>query len=491
MSRRVLIAGDAQTKQSASARIEAARWAKVQVVTDDRRTGTWLTYEAGRASELQVRRCHLSVLSGVDAGRSVEVQTSLMRVGAREGCDLALSDKRVSGYHFEIQLDSLGYRLRDLDSSNGTFVSGLRVREAYLEPGMVISVGDSRIRFEPLKSTSRVELSERTKFGSLLGQGAQMRSLFAQLERVAPTEASVLVLGETCVGKELVADAIHCASPRASGPFVVVDCGSIAANLISSELFGHEKGAFTGATSTRVGAFEQANGGTLFLDEIGELPMDLQPSLLGALERRRIRRVGGKRDIAIDIRIVAATHRDLPRAINKGRFREDLYYRLAVVKAKVPPLRERLEDVPMLVAHFLEELPGGDKVKLKQRTIDNLCRHDYPGNVRELRNLIERAVIMSDSGHTQTLSTSLEGPSQSGASSATGQQGQDDVLQALVDISVPYKRAKSDLVSAFEKRFLSRLLKAHDGNVSAAARATGLDRMTVHKLLQKHGIAVR
>jgi DNA-binding NtrC family response regulator len=462
----------------------------VMLVTDDRRTGTWLTYQAGRATELQVRRCHLSVLSGVDAGRSVEVETSLMRVGARESCDLVLTDSRVSGYHFEIQLDSLGYRLRDLDSSNGTVVSGLRVREVYLEPGMVISIGDSRIRFEPLQSTSRVVLSESTQFGSLLGQGPQMRALFAQLERVAPTEASVLVLGETGVGKELVAEALHRGSPRKDGPFVVVDCGSIAGSLIASELFGHEKGAFTGATSTRMGAFERASGGTLFLDEIGELPMDLQPSLLGALERRRIRRVGGKRDIDIDIRVVAATHRDLPRAVNQGRFREDLYYRLAVVKALVPPLRERLEDVPMLLAHFLEELPGGDRVKLKERTIDNLCRHDYPGNVRELRNLIERAVIMSDSGHTQTIST----PMASAASAAPGAPGahkSEDLLQALVDPSVPYKRAKGDLVGEFEKRYFTKLIKAHDGNVSAAARAAGLDRMTVHKLLQKHGIGQR
>jgi DNA-binding NtrC family response regulator len=458
-------------------------------VADDRRTGTWLTYEAGRAVDLQVRRCHLSVLSGVDAGRTVEVETTLMRVGARQSCDLALTDQRVSGYHFEIQLDEIGYRLRDLDSSNGTYVSGLRVREAYLEPGMVIQVGDSRIRFEPLKTSARVELSARTQFGALLGQGPQMRSLFAQLERVAPTEASVLVQGETGVGKELVAEAIHRASPRASGPFVVVDCGSIAANLISSELFGHEKGAFTGATSTRVGAFERASGGTLFLDELGELPMDLQPSLLGALERRRIRRVGGKRDIPIDIRIVAATHRDLPRAINKGRFREDLYYRLAVVKTKVPPLRERLEDVPMLVTHFLEQMPGGDRVRLKQRTIDNLCRHDYPGNVRELRNLIERAVIMSDSGNTQTMAASL--PSTPAPAADAPASANKNLLQVLVDTTVPYKRAKGDMVEEFEKRYLSKLIKEHDGNVSAAARATGLDRMTVHKMLQKHGISTR
>ncbi len=436
---------------------------------------------------MQIRRCRLTVLSGADAGLVVEIESTLMRVGARSSCDLVLNDSRVSGFHFEIRLDEGGYRLLDLGSSNGTSVSGLRVREAYLEPGMVIHVGDSRIRFDPQDKTAPVELSLGASYGDLIGQSPGMRALFAQLERVAPTEASVLIQGETGVGKELVAEAIHRGSNRSHGPFVVVDCGSIAGNLISSELFGHEKGAFTGAATRHEGAFERANGGTLFLDELGELPIDLQPSLLGALERKRIRRVGGRIDIPIDIRVIAATHRDLPRAINQARFREDLYYRLAVVRLSVPPMRERLEDVPLLVAHFLKQLPGGDTVTLKQRTVENLCRYDYPGNVRELRNLIERAVIMSDSGHTQSLIASS--PARVG--NAPAPTNAQNVLQTLIDTTVPFKRAKRDMLDEFEKRFLKKLLKEHDGNISKAARTTGLDRMTIHKMVQKYGLSQR
>lgn len=456
-------------------------------MVDDRRTATWLSYENGQATSMQIRRCRLTVLSGADAGLVVEIESTLMRVGARSSCDLVLNDSRVSGFHFEIRLDEGGYRLLDLGSSNGTSVSGLRVREAYLEPGMVIHVGDSRIRFDPQDKTAPVELSLGASYGDLIGQSPGMRALFAQLERVAPTEASVLIQGETGVGKELVAEAIHRGSNRSHGPFVVVDCGSIAGNLISSELFGHEKGAFTGAATRHEGAFERANGGTLFLDELGELPIDLQPSLLGALERKRIRRVGGRIDIPIDIRVIAATHRDLPRAINQARFREDLYYRLAVVRLSVPPMRERLEDVPLLVAHFLKQLPGGDTVTLKQRTVENLCRYDYPGNVRELRNLIERAVIMSDSGHTQSLIASS--PARVG--NAPAPTNAQNVLQTLIDTTVPFKRAKRDMLDEFEKRFLKKLLKEHDGNISKAARTTGLDRMTIHKMVQKYGLSQR
>ncbi len=455
------------------------------MAVDDRRTATWLNYDGGRATSMHVRRCRLTVLSGVDVNKVAEVESTLMRVGARESCDLVLTDARVSGFHFEIRLDEFGYRLLDLGSSNGTTVSGLRVREAYLEPGMIIHVGDSRIRFEPQDSTVPVKLSDVTSYGELIGQAPSMRALFAKLERIAPSDASVLVHGETGVGKELVAEAIHRGSGRSHGPFIVVDCGSIPSNLISSELFGHEKGAFTGATSRHEGAFERAHGGTLFLDEIGELPIDLQPSLLGALERKRIRRVGGRRDVPIDIRVIAATHRDLPRAINQARFREDLYYRLAVIQLTVPSMRERLEDVPLLVSHFLKQLPGGDSVTLKQRTIDNLCRYDYPGNVRELRNLIERAVIMHDSEHTQNL-VSVSGASPQPAGAPSG-----DLVQTIIDTRVPFKQAKRDMMDEFEKRFLRKLLRDHEGNISKAARSTGVDRMTIHKMVQKYGLAKR
>jgi len=455
---------------------------------DDRRTATWVTFVAGEPRQLSVRRCRLTVVGGRSRGAMTEVDATVIRVGGRHGCDLVVEDSQVSGYHFQIELDEVGYLLRDLDSTNGTFVNGLRVREAYVEPGALIHIGKSQIQFEPLESSRSVELSERCEFGDMVGQSPAMRAVFARLERIAPTSSSVLVTGETGVGKELVAEAIHRASPRAGGPLVVIDCSAIPANLIASELFGHEKGAFTGATATYPGAFERATGGTVFLDELGELPVELQPALLGVLERRMVRRVGGKESIPVDIRVIAATNRDLVREINKGRFREDLYYRLAVMQVAVPPLRERREDIPLLVERILSRLPGAEGVKLKQKTLDNLMRYDFPGNVRELRNLIERAVIMSDpAGETATLA-GLAGSVASPGGLATAEG---DELRMAVDVSRPFKAVKSAVVGALERAYFHKLLEQHGGNVSACARAAGLDRMTVHKLLQRHGITGR
>ncbi len=451
---------------------------------DDRRTGTWVTYVDDAPSAIQVRRCRLTVEAGPSAGASVEVESELIRVGARGECELTLEDPRVSGHHFEICLDEGGFLLRDLDSTNGTFVDDLRIREAYLTPGLSIKAGQSTIRFEPLSSTKPVELAGEQNFGDIVGKSPVMRALFARLKKVAPTEASVLITGETGVGKELVAQAIHEASPRVDAPFVVVDCGSIPANLISSHLFGHEKGAFTGAHTSYAGAFERASGGTIFLDELGELPVDLQPTLLGVLERKQVRRVGGRDSIPVDVRVVAATNRNLAREMNQGRFRDDLYYRLAVVVVQVPSLRERPEDIPLLVEHFLRGLPGGEKVRLKPKTLENLARHEYRGNVRELRNLIERAVVLSD--ETGIFSSGPQSPSEAASGPLPGA-----ALAASVDTSVPYKRAKGALLSEFERRFFTKLIQEHDGLGAGAARATGLDRMTVHKMLQRHNIPTR
>ncbi len=475
---------------------------------DDIRTGTWITHIGGRASSLEIRRCRLSVLAGPDAGKTVDLGSSWFRVGARKGCDLVLSDQRVSGHHLEIRLDNDGFRLRDLESTNGTFVAGHRVREVYLNPGTVIYVGDSRLRFEPLDQSVSVKLSEDDRFGRMVGRSVAMRALFAKLERLAPTDASLLVTGETGTGKELVAEAVHERSKRKNGPFVVFDCGSVAENLIAGELFGHERGAFTGAVASRPGVFEQADGGTVFLDEIGELPIDLQPKLLGVLERRTVRRIGGQKEIPVDIRVVSATNRNLAKEMNLGRFREDLYYRISVVRVHLAPLRDRLDDIDLLVANFLAQLPGGQSVKLHDKTMHNLRNHDYPGNVRELRNLLERAVIMAGE-----LATNLTGgpsrprvasenpasPADPSASpspeSAPAPHPEPSLavpnMRVPIDVSVPFKLAKSRMVEEFERRFLERLLDEHGGNVSKAARVTGLDRMTVHKMLARRGIDKR
>ncbi len=456
------------------------------MASDDRRTSTWVTRVEGTATGMRVRRCRLRVETGPDAGLVKEFESSVFQVGARESCDLCLSDRKVSGHHFEILLDERGYRLRDLESTNGTFVAGIRVRDAYLNPSSLVAVGETRIRFEALESSAPVELSSRERVVGMVGRSAGMRALFARLERIANTDTTVLITGETGTGKELVAEALHEESARAGGPFVIVDCGSLSENLVESELFGHERGAFTGAGARRIGAFERANGGTVFLDEVGELPLELQPKLLRVLEAREIRRVGGREIIPVDIRVVAASNRDLAVEMNRGRFREDLYYRLSVVRVRVPSLRERREDIPLLVQHILEELPGGNRLELRPETLDALSQHDYPGNVRELRNVVERALAIAGTGSEPRLSFGDHEPSESADAGAPPSPASGaDMLVVAVDENVPLKSARKQLVDEFERRYLRRVLLRHGGNVSAAARTAGLDRMTVYKMLNR------
>ena len=490
------------------------------MAVDDLRTGTWVTYVGGEATGLRVRRCRLEVVAGPDAGQSAELEVAVIRVGGRRGADLVLTDGKVSGLHLEIRLDERGYRLRDLESTNGTFVGGYRVNDLYVTPGTIIGVGDSKLRFDPLGESVDVPLARGDRFSGMVGRSVAMRSLFARLERIAATDTTVLVTGETGSGKELIAEAVHEHSPRKAGPFVVLDCGAIAQNLVESELFGHERGSFTGATSTYAGAFERAHDGTLFLDEIGELPVDLQPKLLRVLERKEIRRIGGTRTIPTDIRVVAATNRDLALEVNRGRFREDLYYRLAVMRVHVPPLRERKEDLTLLVEHFLQTLPGGENTRLRPETLELMMKHDWPGNVRELRNVIERAVLLHEASATpkrllgwtpgpakerprptKTPSplgatagppaavASPSAPAPAPSSAPAPEPGPEEgTLLVTIDIDVPFKLAKQDMIEEFERRYIRALLDRHGGNISAAARATGIDRMSIHKILHRLGL---
>src|SRR3569833_621197 len=342
------------------------------MAVDDLRSGTWVTYIGGRATSARLRRCRIEVLTGPDAGLIRDVEAPVIRIGARRGNDVQLSDSKVSGLHCEIRLDDRGYRLRDLDSANGTYVSQLRVYDVCIQPGAHIALGGTRLRFEPLGDSVEIELSDTDRFGSMIGRSVKMREMFARLEKLARADTTVLVTGETGVGKELVAEAPHDHSPRAKGPFVVLDCGSIPPNLIESELFGHERGAFTGATASYAGAIERAHGGTVFPDEIGELPLPMQPKLLRVLERKEVRRVGGAKTIEVDVRIVAATTSDLGGEVNRGRIREGLCYRLAVARIHVPPLRERKDDLPLLIEHILATTPGGANATIAQETNDLL-----------------------------------------------------------------------------------------------------------------------
>jgi transcriptional regulator with GAF, ATPase, and Fis domain len=451
------------------------------VAVDDLRTSTWIADGVdGLPIGLRIRRCRLTVVAGPDAGLARDFEANVIRVGALRGADLLLTDGKVSRTHFEIRLDAQGYRLRDLESTNGTFVSGLRVNDVYVSPGTSIYVGDTRLRFDPLDDSVEVALSSADRFGGMVGRSIVMRELFARLAAVAPTDATVLVTGETGTGKELVAEALHEHSPRRAGPFVVLDCGAIPANLMESETFGHERGAFTGATGAHAGAFERAEGGTLFLDEIGELPLEMQPKLLRALERKEIRRVGGSKMLRVNLRVVAATNRDLAVEVNKGRFREDLYYRLAVACVVVPPLRERREDLPLLVEHILAGLPDGLERGPRPETIELMQRHEWPGNVRELRNVIERAVLFRQPMRESSIIAPLPG--------VPGVPGASLDLHVPVDPTVPFKVAKQDLIDEFERRYVRALLDAHGGNISAAARAAGIDRMSIHKILNRLGM---
>ncbi|MBS1121092.1 MAG: sigma54 specific transcriptional regulator, Fis family, partial [Deltaproteobacteria bacterium] len=421
------------------------------MAVDDLRSGTWVTYIGGRATSARLRRCRVEVLSGPDAGLVRDIEASVIRIGARRGNDLQLSDSKVSGLHCEIRLDDRGYRLRDLDSTNGTYVSQLRINDVYISPGAVIALGGTRFKFDPLGDTVEIELSDSDRFGSMIGRSVKMREMFARLEKLAKSDATVLVTGETGVGKELVAEALHDHSPRANGPFVVLDCGSIPPNLIESELFGHERGAFTGATSSYAGAFERAHGGTVFLDEIGELPLGMQPKLLRVLERKEVRRVGGTKTIEVDLRVVAATNRDLGVEVNRGRFREDLYYRLAVARVHVPPLRDRKDDLGLLIEHILTITPGGETASIAQETIDLMMKHDWPGNVRELRNVIERAVLLAETPENEdSLRRAPQPPAHEPSITATPSHtatSADASMTVPVDVGIPFKQAKQNVIS--------------------------------------------
>jgi DNA-binding NtrC family response regulator len=372
--------------------------------------------------------------------------------------------------HCELKLGSEGYRLRDLDSTNGTYVRGVRVVEAYLTPGATIGVGKTAITLTPLDDAVALPLWSEPRLGGLVGGTPQMRHMFELIDRFAASDATVLILGETGSGKELVADAIHARSPRAQGPFQVLDCSAIPEQLVEDQLFGHEAGSFTGAGRQVTGVFEAAHGGTLFLDEIGELPLEAQAKLLRAVETRKIRRIGGTKPIHCDVRIVAATHRDLAAQVNRGMFRADLYYRLAVARLEVPPLRERRDDIPVLIDHFVRQLGPG---ALPSDFLERAQRHDWPGNVRELKNAVERALLLPRHPHRFEPAP----PRTSGF--------------PIIDLAVPFKDAKQAMVDEFDRRYLAALLAAHDGNISAAARAAQLDRMSIYKMMRRLGLDQR
>ena len=443
----------------------------------DHLTGTRIRREATPAT-VNLRRCKLVVIKGSQRGTEFVVSGDTFRVGKAPENDLVLADETVSRVHFEIARDAKGYLVRDMKSTNGTFLDGAEVKEAYLRAGSVIGLGSCELKFTPFEERIEILPSEKEQLGEMVGKSPAMREIFGLVEKIAPTDATVLIEGETGTGKDMIARTLHLLSPRHDAPFIVVDCGAVAGTLIESELFGHEKGSFTGAVTARQGAFELASGGTVFLDELGELSLDLQPKLLRVLEQRELRRVGGTKTIKVDLRVIAATRKDLRSEVEKGKFREDLYFRLNVVPITAPALRERREDIPLLIDSMLSKLGGPEnKATLTEQTRAALMAHDWPGNVRELRNVIERALALgADPGM-------LVAPLGQGEPKAAQ-------LHEKVEFepNVSFRDTKEKWNELFERRYLAWLIKRADGNISKAARDADMDRKYLHKLLRKYGI---
>ena len=416
-------------------------------------------------------------------------------VGSDPDNDVVLPTATVSRFHAEIVRRTDAWRVVDLDSTNGTLLDDVRIRDAYLSPGCRLDVGGTLLTVGRLEQVVQVAESEEDGLGELAGRSAAMRQVYGFVRTVAPTDAAVLLTGETGTGKDVAARTLHAFSRRSDRPFVVVDCASIPASIIESELFGHEKGSFSGALAGRRGLIEMADRGTLFLDEIGELPLDLQPRLLRVLETGEVRRVGADRSLRVDFRLVAATNRDLAGEVAAGRFRKDLFYRLAVVPLHLPPLRERREDIPVLVDRVLASSafnrgPDGSlrKPRLSPHELAALAAHDFPGNVRELVHVLERCVLLG------TLVTPKPPNFSNGPCIPVGEGGHPHgQASAPAGIPVPsppipFARAKEHAVIEFERAYLADLMERCDGNLTEASRRAGVDRKHLRSLLRKVGL---
>jgi DNA-binding NtrC family response regulator len=426
-----------------------------------------------KSRKIEVRGGKLTIPNATGPARSFDVDSDPITVGRHASCAIVLDDPLVSAVHAELVATTDGVRLRDRGSSNGTFLAGARVVEAYLVDACRLQLGDTRIEFAPSAPT-RITLETVQGIGRIAGSSAAMQRVFHLITRAAPTELTVLLLGETGTGKELAARAIHDASARKNGPFVVVDCGAIPPSLAEAHLFGHEAGAFTGAVEKRVSPFVEASGGTLFLDELGELPLELQPKLLRAIAERRIKPVGGSKWRDVDVRLVAATQRDLPRAVNEGAFRSDLWFRVAQLVIELPALRERLEDIPAIIRRVLEEIgdPGAyDRVSTE--TLERVMRRGWPGNVRELRSAIVVAHALSEGGSIDIAAYGGDGAKEARITTTAGEG---------------YHDAKKRALEAFERDYFAALSTATDGKIVDMARIAGLERAHVRKYLRRHGL---
>jgi DNA-binding NtrC family response regulator len=418
-------------------------------------------------------KLRLVVVHGPNLGKAVTCTDRIVHIGTQEGNSLQLEDDAVSRIHLQIKNSAdKGIALRDLCSTNGTWLSGgVRISEAAIPPGTVVALGHSQVRIDVLEEKVSESLSSQPGFGLMIGVSPAMRSVFARMERIAPTDETVLISGETGTGKEICARSIVKASARARGPLEIVDCGAMPPNLLESELFGHMRGAFTDAKSDFKGAFERAHSGTVFLDEIGELPIEMQTRLLRVVENREIRRIGGTEAIPLDIRILAATNRLLEEEVNRGTFRADLYYRLSVVQIRIPPLRERPEDIEPLAKSLVADLGVHGMHALKPEQLAQMKRYSWPGNVRELRNYLRRLTL----GEVSEPGTAANPVQRKGG--------------AEINLDQSFKAAKEAAVVRFERAYLSALLAKTGGNISEAARQAQTDRTYLSRLLNKYKIS--
>jgi transcriptional regulator with GAF, ATPase, and Fis domain len=420
----------------------------------------------------------LTVTGGADKGKKFTVdgsQPSRVLLGQSPVCDLKLADPEASRRHAALEIVGAELRLTDLDSTNGTFVDLVKVVEARLRGGEVVRIGSTMLRVERVDQSRTVNPPEGAGFGRIIGSSRAMRRLYPLCARIAASNVAVVIEGETGTGKEVLAESLHEQSPRSAGPFVVFDCTAVPPTLVESELFGHERGAFTGAIASRRGVFEQAQGGTLFIDEIGDLDLALQPKFLRAIERSEIRRLGSENVIRVDVRIVAATRRDLDHEVQVGRFRDDLFHRLAVTRIELPPLRDREGDVRTLTHHFWREL-GGDADAIPEELLRRWDDYPWPGNVRELRNAVARQLALGELSATW-----MSGDDEAGAV-ASGPPAAGDIVDRILATDLPFTQARDEVIEDFEQRYVAHVLARHGGDVGKAAAASGIGRRYFQKL---------
>ena len=486
---------------------------------------TKISYLDGKPTTIHLRKCRIVTLD-IANRREWTFEHGLVTVGSLDENNLVIHGDTVAPHHAQIVQEDDAYIIRDLDSATGTYVNQVRIREAYLSPGCQLRFGDEAFIFQPLDEDVAVVPSSEEKFGDIIGGNVKMREIYGILEKIAPTNTTVLIEGETGTGKEVIAHTLHKMSLRAKKPFVVFDCGAVPESLIESELFGHEKGSFTGAIMTRQGLFELAQGGTIFLDELGELNLELQPKLLRVLENREVRRVGAAKAMPVDVRVVAATNRKLEDEVQNNRFRQDLFYRLSVVRIFLPPLRDRIDDLPLLVKHFLKNssFNRDRNSNLKLRSISSLAlramqSYKWPGNVRELLNVVERACSLADGDCIEigdlpeyiAKCVDYEPPVQpapapvqppvSASGNINNAVGNSNIPAASAP-SIPspamaalteksFKDAKEEWLAGFEGDYIKAVLERTNYNISQASRESDIDRKYFRKLMKKYNISKR